>query len=714
MVLICYMGRGHQFLLAIGLSLGLCATVPAQVSEPADASLAGSSAEQLPTVQVSAQRIEGPGVSASGTSDYGVTAEDIGALPSGENTPLSGVLAQMPGVSIDQNQQIHIRDTEGPQFQYQIDGLLVPLDINTNPPFLSMINPLFVERIDLLTGVLPARYSYATGGVVAIETKQGCTASGSELTLFGGQRETFQPSLESSGCDGPFSYYVNGLYSHSNTAFSSATPGPTPYHDLTDSGQAFGIFSYALAPQTEVSLILSGAASDNELPNVPGLAPQYVLAGVTPPPSLDIESDLNFRDALAMLALKSSPASSLTLELAYAFHSLTQAFRPDDAGELIYQGVASTTTHRDLDNTLEADLSYRIGAHTISAGGYLGQYSATIEDGSLVFPIDVSGVQTSAVPLSIVNDAHALNVLSGFYLNDAWAISTRWSANFGLRYDRLTGFTNGSQLDPTVNVVYGTGAGGMLHAGFARNFQVPIFQGISPTAPAAFSGTTAGGPPGSVNPLPESDAVWDVGWARNLTEHVSLSEDNYYERTHHYLDTGQFGVVPIFAPFNYDEGSMWGSELALAYRSAGFAAYANVTVGRNMQKGVATGEFNFDPDELAYIDSHSIVLDHQPLVGLATGLSYGWREYRFSASGLFSSGLRGGFADEEQLPRVYELDLSAERSFHVPGIGTVVNRLTLVNALDRINLIRPAEGIGIFQAAYGPRRTIYYSFAVPL
>ena len=86
----------------------------------------------------------------------------------------------MPGVAIDQNQQIHIRNTEGPQFQYQINGMLVPLDINTNPPFLSMINPLFVKQLDLLDGVLPARYSYATGGVVDIQTKDGCEQPGGE------------------------------------------------------------------------------------------------------------------------------------------------------------------------------------------------------------------------------------------------------------------------------------------------------------------------------------------------------------------------------------------------------------------------------------------------------------------------------------------------------------------------------------------------------
>jgi outer membrane receptor protein involved in Fe transport len=86
-----------------------------------------------------------------------------------------------------------------------------------------------------------------------------------------------------------------------------------------------------------------------------------------------------------------------------------------------------------------------------------------------------------------------------------------------------------------------------------------------------------------------------------VTPSLTLSEDNFFEITKHYLDTGQFGVVPIFAPFNYEKGYIWGAELAANYKFQDFSAYANLTVGRNQQTGVARGQFNFDPDELAYI-----------------------------------------------------------------------------------------------------------------
>lgn len=49
---------------------------------------------------------------------------------------------------------------------------------------------------------------------------------------------------------------------------------------------------------------------------------------------------------------------------------------------------------------------------------------------------------------------------------------------------------------------------------------------------------------------------------------------------------------------------------------------------------------------------------------------------------------------------------------HVPGVGTVSDRLTVLNLLDRVDLIRPSEGIGIFQSSYGPRFTVLNTLSV--
>jgi hypothetical protein len=87
------------------------------------------------TVPVSASRIRAQnGLSASGTKKYTLSARDISNLPEGEATPLNEVMLQMPGVALDQNQEIHIRG-EHMGIQYQMNGILLPLDINTNPTF---------------------------------------------------------------------------------------------------------------------------------------------------------------------------------------------------------------------------------------------------------------------------------------------------------------------------------------------------------------------------------------------------------------------------------------------------------------------------------------------------------------------------------------------------------------------------------------------------
>ena len=89
-----------------------------------------------------------------------------------------------------------------------------------------------------------------------------------------------------------------------------------------------------------------------------------------------------------------------------------------------------------------------------------------------------------------------------------------------------------------------------------------------------------------------------------------------------------------------------------------------MTYGQSLQYGIASGQFNFDPQELAYITKR-FVLDHQPLVGVTTGLTYTTKPWTFSLQGLYSSGLRGGFADSQKLPSVLQFDVGIARTFDV-------------------------------------------------
>ncbi len=183
----------------------------------------------------------------------------------------------------------------------------------------------------------------------------------------------------------------------------------------------------------------------------------------------------------------------------------------------------------------------------------------------------------------------------------------------------------------------------------------------------------------------------------------------------HYIDEGQFGFVPIDAPFNYVRGYGAGLENSLTYNLPNLTLRFSSYVAREEVRGVATGQYNFPPvAQLNYIDRHFIVLDHTPLVGGSGGAAYKWKTWQFTFDGLFSSGLRGGFANRTQLPKVWQFNLSAAKSLDVPLLGQIENRVILLNVFDRINLIRPSTGIGVFQSAYGPRITVYDALTIPL
>jgi len=44
----------------------------------------------------------------------------------------------------------------------------------------------------------------------------------------------------------------------------------------------------------------------------------------------------------------------------------------------------------------------------------------------------------------------------------------------------------------------------------------------------------------------------DVGYTHQFTTRLVLSQDSYFRIDRRYIDEGQFGFVPIDAPFNYD------------------------------------------------------------------------------------------------------------------------------------------------------------------
>lgn len=671
------------------------------------------------TVAVSAQRLnQAPNrLSETGNSAYTMTEKNISQLPAGANTSISQVMLQMPGVAQDENGQVHVRGAHA-DLQWRVNGIMLPLDSFSG--FGQVLSAYSIRSFSLVDGALPAQYGYRDAGILDIQTKDGCTDPGGHFELYGGQRETARPSFEYGGCKGDFSFYTTGFYMHNDIGLSSATPGPTPLHDLTDQGQWFGYFSYFLNPTTRLSLTSGVSVANNQFPDYPGQVAQYKLAGVNPAayPSTDLNENLDQRYYFGILALQGAEGANFNYQIAYTAKYNTILFTPDPIGDLIYQGVASTAFHSEFANTLQGDSTYRFNkSHTFAAGFYVGEYGETLDDTSAAFPADSAGKQISDVPVSIVNNTNGIAWLAGIYGQDHWRISEKLSLDYGLRWDQMAGFAgSANQLSPRANLVYTPRKNATLHAGFSRYFQTPSFYTISPRSFSAFKGTTAAVLPGNPEPKPESDWYFDAGATiSKLLPGLTLGEDVYFELAHNLLDLGQFGFVPIFAPFNYFNGRVYGAETTASYQlGKALSLGSNFSYSVAQGEDVVTGQFNFTPSELAYANNHYIYLDHQQFYTASTWAAYTWGAYLFSLDGTYGSGLRAGFDNTAEVPYNWTLNLGAARSFDVSRVGKVTTRLVLINVFDRTNILREGTGIGVFVPAYGPRQTFYGSIAVPL
>ena len=661
-------------------------------------------------------------ISKTGNSQYTLTQHDIAALPQGENTPINEVLLQAPGVVQDDESQVHI-EGEHEDLQWRVNGVMMPMDSFTG--FGQIFNSFFIKRVSLLDGVLPVTYGYRDAGVLDLVTKDGCSDPGGHAGFYGGQRDTYQPSFEYGGCGGDWSYYYTGTYLHDNLAFSSATPGPTPFHNVTNQGQGFGYFTYQINPLTKLSFTTGVSVNNSQYPSEPGLTPEFKLAGINVAnyPSQDIAESLDQNYYFGILALTGVIGPAINYQVAYSGAYSTIKFNADPIGDLIYQGIASNSFHSEFDNSLQTDVSREFdlgewGKHDIGTGFYLGEYGVELDDTSLTFPAvtppTTPPMQASKIPFQIVENNNELNFLYGIYLQDIWQVNEKLTVTAGLRFDGVSGIINTNMPSPRVNVLYQLDKNTAFHAGFARYFQTPDFQTISPRSFELFKDTTAPVGEGGLTPEAERDSYWNAGVLHHFGSHLTVQENAYFRLSHDLIDLGQFGFVPIFTPFNYTNGRIYGSETSASFDWENLSVRGNFTYSVAQGNDLATGQFNFTPAEVAFIKAHYIFLDHDQQYTASGGITYHWKSYLFSVDGTYGSGLRAGFANTDELGENFQINLAAEKGWQVAGLGEVKTRVVVVNVTDNINELRNGTGIGIFEPGFGPRRAVYGGITVPL
>ncbi|MGA9750797.1 MAG: TonB-dependent receptor [Acidobacteriota bacterium] len=651
----------------------------------------------------------------TGASVYRLTSESLRSLPQGESTPLNQVILQAPGVAQDSFGQLHVRGDHG-DVQYRIDGILLPEGING---FGQTLDTRFAQRLDLLTGVLPAQYGYRTAGVVDITPKSGAqeadgTSEAGGVDLYGGARGTFQTSLDAGGAQGRFLYYATATTLTDDLGIESPTPAVDPLHDHTSQLKGFGYFTWLLSPTMRLSLITGSAAGEFQIPNNPGQQPAFSFAGLAPErlallyPSADLNATQHEVNHYAILALKGEPASDLSYQVALFSRYSSVHYHPDPVGDLIYNGVAADVFRSDTATGVQGDGSLKLGSHTLGAGFFVSGENAVSDNTSSVFPANTSGGQTGELPFFITDDHSKRGWLYGLYAQDRWQATAKLSVLAGVRLDRVSAYVQANQLSPRLIATYQLSPAVSLHAGYAHYFTPPPLELIAPTSIEKFQGTTNALPTQvNTNVVPERSDYFDAGISFRLTRSLQLGLDGYYKNVHDLLDEGQFGQALVFSPFNYRKGRIYGVEATLECREGPLDLYGNVACGAALGKEVVSGQYNFDPAELAYIATHTVHLDHDQTLTGSAGIAYRWGGVQASLDAIYGSGLRRAFANTRSLPPYTQVNLGLAGAIPTRRLGPFSWRLSVVNLLDRVYELRDGSGIGVGAPQYGPRRALY-------
>ena len=634
------------------------------------------------------------------------------------------MLLQTPGVSQDSaaSGELHVRNEHG-NLQYRINGIMLPDGVGA---FGQILDTGIIGSLALLTGALPAQYGLRTAGVLDIQTKADAFNNSGSVSVYGGSHGSITPSFEYGGTAGQTQYFVSGRYFGSQLGIENPTPANEAIHDRTAQEKGFLYLSTVIDPTSRLTFISGVSNGLYQIPNNPGQPSNNTAFGVS---SFD-SSMLNERqqefNQFNVVAYQKS-ADGFDYQLSY-FNRYSQLhFIPDTVGDLVFNGVASDVYRQSVVNGIQEDTSWRIGfAHTLRFGFSASAERSLVNNASVVLPLANPADPTAGTidaPFSVFDSSSKTGWLLGSYLQDEWKINNQLTLNAGLRFDQMYQYVDANQLSPRVSLTWKPYDGTTFHAGYARNFTPPQQVIAAPTnlalvSPPAVPANTQTPQVSANSPvLPERSNVFDVGVVQQIhpVPGLEVGVDGYYKVARDLLDDGQFGQAYVLDGFNYERGKNMGVELKSTYTNGNLRIYGNLAWATQVGTNIVSNQFLFAADELAYIAGHYVFTDHAQQLTASAGASYLWNGTRFSASMIYGSGLRSGFANTDHLPAYTQVNLGISHEYLVPGwTKPTTLRFDVVNLFDSIYEIRDGSGIGVFAPQYGPRRGFFVGISQKL
>ncbi|MEE3452591.1 TonB-dependent receptor [Dialister sp.] len=301
-----------------------------------------------------------------------------------------------------------------------------------------------------------------------------------------------------------------------------------------------------------------------------------------------------------------------------------------------FNGAGKKTSYPSKTWNFDVNKRWTLGAHTVLFGGAYTQskFSETIEN-------EISDWKSwNGKSKGVDQRLGGKDKSFAFYLQDKWAISKKWTAYVGGRYDhykkydgynqyagqdaKTFGSASYDKFSPKLSVDYAFDDNTNAYISYGKSFNPPILYQVYRYADR--SGTKY-----ETNPSlkPETTDTWELGLKKKIGNKTDIHADVFYAKTKD--DIGLEPLDPAGKTKQYQnrgESKTHGFELSLNQRhSDAWTSYINYT----WQIGKVDGDKNYD------IPRHLLHL----------GTTYNKDAWTFNADGMFISdrteaGLKSG------------------------------------------------------------------------
>lgn len=711
-------------------------------SAPGDSVSAEQDSQQAPEMVL---RVSSKKRQLSNTSQVSTTQIDrneIESLPKGDQTSLPDLLsATTPSLVEGGYGRIYLRQNEN-GVQYQLDGIQLP-DLPSNT-FQDAFLPRYIEKIDVLSGGVPAQYGERPLGVILITSREGSGKTEGSAEVNYGSFNTFSPEGMIRGrlnSDGTARFFLGANYNRTDRGLNTPNPvrnsatqvdqtqGGSDYvHDYANGNSEFGRVDWQIDNDDRLTLLLSNREEFWQVPNYPSsfqpidslFSPtnvdQFGNTGgfnYTPSNTNDSQSEA---DVFAELAWKHIVTERQYFQLSAYWQYYRLRFDNDPTNDLAALNLIPDSNPSSYFEDRHTNSGAVQGDYTMRLGdSHLVQLGTRVTGSQTAGVINVIGTNQSSPPptVSATDSSTVHDFIEGVYVQDQWTLSDQVVVNAGLRFEAAQVYYNPTdiphydQWEPRIGVNYMPVQGTKLHAFYGHLYDFPMFENLQSIFAQLNAEGASAGQGGAFDIKPERDNYYEVGVEQQLGSRYVGSVTAYYKQALDLLDDAQLLNTSLSQPFNWSSGYAYGIELSLHGQLADhWSQFFNYSYGIAKGQGISGGLFTFQPGEQPQPGNWQY-LDHVQLHTANTGVTYANRQFWWTNTGQFGSGLRTGPNNITNSPMHFSFDTSA--GFEFLSHSDVLNHLKV--SLDITNLFNNRYAVfvanGYNGSYYAPGRAFF-------